>query len=64
MRVKTCKVAKHNFNRNRPLLCTKSATVHIVFGMSVTCQKLTYLSQHVKYIIRIAAALNIIKEFK
>jgi len=62
--MKTCRVAKHNFNHNRPLLCTKSATVHIVFGMFVTCQKFTYLSQHVKYIIRIAAALNIIKKFK
>jgi cytoskeletal protein RodZ len=32
--------------------------------MCVTSQKFTYISQHVKYIIHIAAALNIIKKFK
>jgi len=58
MGVKTCRAAKHNFNHNRPLLCTISATVHIVFGMFVTCQKFSYISQHVKYIIRIAAAFK------
>jgi len=64
LRVKTCRVAKLNFNHKRPLLCTKSATVHIVFGMFVTCQKFTYISQHVKYMIRIVAALKVIKKFK